>query len=56
MNQIKIQGVCTSVHNFPMKKTGEGDQFQHAGTSWPCSDRKVLIPITCTVSPLENGQ
>ena len=47
MNQIKIQGVCTC---------GEGDQFQHAGTSWPCSDRKVLIPITCTVSPLENGQ
>ena len=36
-----------------MKKTGEGDQFQHAGTSWPCSDRKVLTPITCTVLPLE---
>lgn len=56
MNQIKIQVFAPASHNFPMKKTGEGDQFQHAGTSWPCSDRKVLIPITCTVSPLENGQ
>ena len=49
MNQIKIQGVCTCVPQFSYEK-------DRRGTSWPCSDRKVLTPITCTVLPLENGQ
>ncbi len=56
MNQIKIQGVLHLRPTIFYEKDRRGDQFQHAGTSWPCSDRKVLIPITCTVSPLENGQ